>query len=93
MNQSQPNATNDGNYYKDLLGWWENTIGNYAKGYFLLIGIILTLINNLAVLVVLLKGSQVKKKISKQMYTYYIAIAIGDTCTVITTHASYFAGK
>ena len=76
-----------------FLEYWENTVGNYIKGYFLSFGLLLTFCNNFLILSILIFGPEVKKKVSISMRIYYAAIAIGDVSTVLPLHATYLAGK
>ena len=71
---------------------WESVVGNYVKGYLLPIGVLLTLLNNFIVLAIIVKGRNVRNRISGQMRIYYASLAIGDTSTAIPLHATYFAG-
>ena len=71
---------------------WEILIGNFVKGYILLAGIALTLINNFIVILVFLLGKHVKSDVKKQMRLYYTALAFGDLSTALSLHATYLAG-
>ena len=72
---------------------WESTVGIFIKAYVNFAGVILTFLNNFLVILIFIFGIQVKRQVTKQMRIYYIAIAIGDTSTVIPLQATYWAGN
>ena len=71
---------------------WENTAGNFVKGYVLSIGVLLTCINNIIVIIILKFGSEVKLQMTQPMRIYYGALAFGDTNAAIL-HFTYWAGR
>ncbi len=70
---------------------FENSAGNIVKAYVLSTGFLLTVINNVLVILVLNFGSEVKTQVNGPMRIYYQAIAIGDTNAAIL-HFTYWAG-
>ena len=71
---------------------WENSVGNYLKGYILPAGVLFAIVNNLIVILIFGFGSEVKRKVSLQMRIYYIILGIADISTSFPLHATYFAG-
>ena len=68
-------------------------IANLAlKGWFLPIGIAISVFNNINIFMVLIK-SKVSWEMSKSVQIYYITIAIADILDCLFIHLVYFAGK
>ena len=76
----------------EFLKIWENSAGNFVKGYVLSIGVLLTCLNNIIILIILTFGSEVKLQMTQSMRIYYGALAFGDTNAAIL-HFTYWAGR
>ncbi len=70
----------------------EKYVSNYVFAYFLPVGIILAIFNNLAIIIVIICGNNVKHSIGSSLKIYYLALATSEGMAVFPIHLTYFLG-
>ena len=65
---------------------------DYLMAYCIPIEVIITIINNYIMIVILTKRGPIRNKLGKTVRIYYLAIALGDTNTALSSYLSYFLG-
>ena len=88
---NEPHNLSEDPFYQYAIFFHENVNGP-TMAYILPVGIFLNIINNTAVLYVLIRSKSVAKQITPTLKLYYILIAVTDMIISIPLHFTTFSG-
>lgn len=92
MSDNSSNIPQTSTIFKRNYNWLQIHIIYPIEAYVLPAFIILTIINNILVLIIYITSKDVTKRIKSSIRVYYITTAIGDIIAIIPLHLTFFLG-